>query len=93
MDRHLSTGGSLQARGGRPRASATVWSQGGSIDTVVWALQQQAGTGNQDSTAFDVIEVLDLSQKAYIGLNVEMLREQWISISGCKIVFGASPAC
>lgn len=32
-------------------------------------------------------------RKAYIGLNVEMFKEQWISISGCKIVFGASPAC
>lgn len=54
-------------------------------------------SGAAGSTAtrlpFDVIEVLDLSQKAYIGSNVEMLREQWISISGCKIAFGASPAC
>lgn len=29
-------------------------------------------------------------RKAYIGLYVEMFKEQWISISGCKIVFGAS---
>lgn len=32
-------------------------------------------------------------RKAYIGLYVEMFKEQWISISGCKIAFGASSAC
>lgn len=77
---------------GRPwgDAPASVWSQGGSIDTVVWALQQAA---QQQTNCLWCNWGLGPLREAYISLYVELFKEQWISISGCKIVFGASPAC
>lgn len=71
-------------------ASASVWSQGGSIDTVVWALQQAA---QQQTNSLWCNWGLGPLREAYISLYVEMFKEQWLFISGCKIVFGASPAC
>lgn len=71
-------------------ASASVWSQGGSIDTVVWALQQAA---QQQTNCLWCNWGPGPLREAYISLYVEMFKEQWIPISGCKIVFGASPAC
>lgn len=71
-------------------ASASLWSQGGSIDTVVWALQQAA---QQQTNCLWCNWGLGPLREAYISLYVEMFKEQWISISGCKIVFGASAAC
>lgn len=71
-------------------ASASVWSQGGSIDTGVWALQQAAPLQTNCLWCNWGLRPL---WEAYISLYVELFKEQWISISGCKIVFGASPAC
>lgn len=71
-------------------ASASVWSQGGSIDTGVWALQQAAPLQTNCLWCNWGLRPL---WEAHISLYVELFKEQWISISGCKIVFGASPAC